>query len=182
MSKSKIKPIYTELQGYLSQAPSSESVAYIRDQSLWQQLNNTIEELNETTGGNYDKFKIIGVQQGNGGAYILNSEYRSKLNGLIMRIYGEYFEEEVSPFSGGQSTIVSQNQSQTTHIAMIMDFQSQIDKKLYSTDLKEKEKKFLEKVKTSLPSVKSLLEVIQLVLSLAKYTGLSTERLLQLLN
>jgi len=179
MSKNKIKPIYTELQGYLAQAPSSDKASTVSDSSLWQQFNNTIDELNKISNNNYDKFKITNINQGARGPFILNSDYRSKLNGLIMRLYGEYFETESSPISGSPSTIVSQNQSQsqTTRIAMIMDFQSLIDEKLYSSELNEKEKTFLEKIKVALPSVKSFAEITSLIINIAKSLGISVDQL-----
>jgi len=179
-----IKPIYTELQGYLSQAPAGDKVAYLRDPSLWQQYNSTIDELNTIAGKDYSKFKIANIQSDGGEPYILNSDYRSKLNGLIMRLYGEYFENEISPFSGGPNTVVNQNQtqSQTMQIAMMLDFQSVIDKKLFSSQLDEKEKTFLEKIKTSLPAVKSMAELVNLIASLAKSLGLSVDQIAKLFS
>lgn len=179
MSNDKVKPIYSELQGYLSQAPAGDKVAYLRDPSLWQQYNGTIDELNTVSGNDYNKFKITNILNDGGEPYILNSDYRSKLNGLIMRLYGEFFETETSPFSGSPSTVVTQHQSQTqtTQIAMIMDFQSVIDKKLYGSDLEEKEKTFLEKIKASLPSVKTFAELMNLVITIAKSLNISIDQI-----
>lgn len=184
MSNQAIKPIYSELQGYLSQAPTGDKVAYLRDPSLWQQYNSTIDELNTIAGKDYNKFKITNIQNDGGEPYILNSDYRSKLNGLIMRLYGEYFDKEIAPFGGSPNTVVNQNQSQsqTTQIALIMDFQSVIDKKLYSFELDEKEKTFLEKIKAALPTVKSMVELINLVVSLAKSLGLSVDQIAKLFS
>ena len=55
----KIRPIYSELQGYLSQAPKLESTIDRSTYStLWTQVNNTIDELNKASAKNYDGFKI----------------------------------------------------------------------------------------------------------------------------
>ena len=182
INQTSIKPIYTELQGYLSQAPAGDKVAYLRDPSIWEQFNNTIDELNKVSGRDYSKFKITNIRRDGGEPYVENLDYRSKLNGLIMRLYGEYFEKETSPFSGNPSTVVNQNQSQsqTMQITLIMEFQSIIDKKLYGSQLEEKEKTYLEKVKASLPTVKSVVELINLVVTLAKSMGLSIEQMIKL--
>lgn len=184
MEKAKIRPIYTELQGYLSQAPAGDKVAYLRDEALWHQYNATIDELNTTTGKDYNKFKITNTYPSDIGTYILNSDYRSKLKGLIMRLYGEYFEDEVSPFGGGPSTVVNQNQSQsqTVQVAMLLDFQSFIDKKLLNSELEPKEKTFFEKLKSSLPSVKTSVEIVNLVVNLAKSLGLSIDQIFKLFS
>jgi hypothetical protein len=177
--REKIKPIYSELQGYLSQAPSGDKVAYVRDQSLWEQFNKTIDELNSVSGQDYNKFKITNILHDGSEPYILNSDYRSKLNGLIMRLYGEYFEKEISPFSGGPSTVVNQNQqqSQATQIVMITEFQDLIDKRFYGAELEEKEKSFLQKLKDSLPTVKSVVELVNLILTIAKSSGLDINQI-----
>lgn len=183
-NKLPIKPIYTELQGYLSQAPAVDKVSYLRDPSIWEQLNNTIDELNKVSGQDYNKFKITNIRNDSGEPYIENLDYRSKLNGLIMRLYGEYFDNETSPFSGTPSTVVnqSQSQSQTAQIALIMDFQSVIDKKLYGSELEGKEKSFLEKVKESLTTVKSTTEVINLILTLGKSMGITIDQIIKLFS
>lgn len=186
-NNSDIRPIYTELQGYLSQAPSAEKVVYLYDKSLWDQLNGVIDELNEKSGEDYSKFKITSIMQQKHepySPYILTSDYRSKLNGLIMRIYGRHFSEEHSPFGGFPSTVITQSQaqSQSVHVAMIMELQSAIDKKLFTSELEENEKGFLTKVKESLPTLKSFVEVINLVLGLAKSFGLSVDQVVKLFS
>lgn len=182
-----IRPIYTELQGYLSQAPTIEKVPYIYDKPLWEQLNKAIDELNEKSGGDFSKFKIADFKQQKHepySQYIPTTDYRTKLNGLIMRLYGQYFNEEQSPFGGFPSTVVQQNQSQsqTTQITMILEFQSLIDRKIYGTGLKPEEKSFLEKVKASLPTVKSSIELMNMCLSLAKSFGITLEQMTKLFS
>ena len=184
-NNSDIRPIYTELQGYLSQAPTIDKMMYLYDKPLWEQLNTTIDELNEKSGEDFSKFKITDIKQQKREPYaqhVPTTDYRSKLNGLIMRLYGKYFSEEQSPFGGFPSTVVQQNQSQsqTMQITMILEFQSLIDRKIYGTELKPEEKSFLEKVKSSLPTVKSSIELMNMCLSLAKSLGLSIDQVLKL--
>lgn len=182
-----IRPIYSEIQGYLSQAPNIEKVPYIYEKPLWEQLNNVIDELNEKSGEDFSKFKITDFKQQKHepySQYIPTIDYRSKLNGLIMRLHGQYFSEEQSPFGGFPSTVVQQNQSQsqTMQITMILEFQSMIDRKLYGSELKPEEKSFLEKVKASLPAAKSTIELMNMCLSLAKSLGINLDQMTKLFS
>ncbi len=178
--KEKVRPLYLELMGYLSQAPSLEHSYYLSDATLWNQYHTTIDELNGLTKKDYKRFKISNILGRNNRQEIANSEYRNKLSGLIMRLYGEYFSDEVQPFSGQPSTIVTQTNNQSVQVAILLDFQSFIDKKLYSADLEEKEKNFLQKVKNALPNIKSSVELVGLVISIAKDLGLNIEQIFKL--
>ena len=57
--KDKIRPIYSELQGYLSQAPEATSgrERIYDDTSLVNQLNSSIQELEQLTGKDYSRYK-----------------------------------------------------------------------------------------------------------------------------
>jgi len=57
--KEDIRPIYSELQGYLSQAPNGkiELITYTKGKGLWEQVNETIDELSKITGNDYSRFK-----------------------------------------------------------------------------------------------------------------------------
>jgi len=110
-SKEDIRPTYAELQGYLSQAPSEEKSGPIRDANLWNQVNETIDELNRISGEDYDRFKITPQRyEHNRIPYLDKDTYRSKLGGLISRLHGIYFSDEVAPFSGIPSTVIIKSQ------------------------------------------------------------------------
>ena len=103
--KEKIKPIYGELQGYLSQAPADGGVSY----DMLEQVNQAIENLSRVTGEDYTRFKMVSkVEPDESPMYAaLDTElYRSKLNGLIMYLHGQYFSKERTPFSGEPSTVI----------------------------------------------------------------------------
>jgi hypothetical protein len=177
-----IKPIYGELIGYLSQAPNPEKVSVTRQSQIWEQYHSTIDELNEISEKDYNRFKIDIVNQSDS-SYIDISVYRNKLSGLISRLHGEYFSNEPAPFSGMPTTVVSQiqEQSQSLQVQMLLEVQSKIDEKLSNLDKsKIKEKGFLEKVKISLSSVRSVAQLIWLLLSTAKDCGLSLDELKEL--
>lgn len=97
--KDKIKPIYFELQGYLSQAPEREK-GLIFEEQLWIQHNKTIDELESISSKDYSRYRIVpevidwnGAKKGR----ITPQAYRTVLGGLISRLHGEYFPDETSP-------------------------------------------------------------------------------------
>lgn len=179
--KSKVKPIYLELQGQLSQAPLNPG-HYIYT-PLWKQLENCISELNEVTGDNFDKYKVT-ISFDNNEPRMTSDEYRTQLGSLIMRLYGIYFIDETAPFSGTPSTIVNQtqNQSQNAQIIMIMDIQTALDKQLNKPDLTQEEKTFLGKVKEALPTIKTSVDLVNLVLSTANSLGFDPSKALKALG
>jgi len=92
--KDNVRPIYFELQGYLSQAPKREG--FIREIQVWEQYNKSIDELEKVSSIDYGRYKII--PEGNSDdRYISVQSYRTLLGGLIHRIYGQYFPEEAAP-------------------------------------------------------------------------------------
>lgn len=98
----KIKLIYKELQGYLSQMPLPKNAFDLcYDKSQWEYLNNTIDRLNTATGKNYDEFKTIQLHDSDGWSIpVTLTAVRSKLGGLINVLHEEYFDKEQAPFSG----------------------------------------------------------------------------------
>lgn len=176
--KDKVRPIYSELQGYLSQAPIiKESYDTTDDKSLWQQFNNTIDELNSITGKDYSKFRITPLREQS--EYIRISEYRTKVSGLISRLHAEYFTGELAPFSGSPATIITQNQTQqqSMHLVMLLEVQSKIDEKLNKNEVEGEEKNFLQTLKSALSTVKDTTQLVQLILSTAKSFGITLDQL-----
>jgi len=185
MNKDEIRPIYLELQGYMSQAPS-ESTATLFDASIWEQYNQAIDELNEVTGKNYDRFKpnVRTDPMRDPRPAIRTSSYRQKLGGLIARLHGEYFQDESPPFGGTPSTVIQQTQSQeqSVQIQILLDIQSKIDEKLPEYEEGSEEKTFLEKVKSSLKSVRNVTDLVRLILQTAKDVGLSIDKVSELFS
>ena len=91
-----VKPIYFELQGYLSQAPEREK-GVIFERQVWQQHNQTVEEVEKITGKKYDRYKIQPAGNYAMGPGVTVQAYRTILGGLISRLHGEYFPDEISP-------------------------------------------------------------------------------------
>lgn len=178
--KEKVRPVYSELQGYLSQAPAA-TIGYIFEPSIWEQHNQTVDELNNVTSKNYDKFKVeIQRDHHNDERYMDTQSYRTKLAGLISRLHGEYFSDETPPFFGMPSTIITQHQTQNTQIQILLDLQSKIDEKLPEFEAGSKERTFLEKIKASLAKVGNVVELVGLILNSGKELGLTVEQILRI--
>jgi len=177
--KEKIRPIYYELQGYLSQAPKEKNVIF--ENSVWEHYNTKIDELSSISGEDYSSYKVNPIKWGDGLAVeILN--YRTKLGGLIARLHGKFFPDESPPFSGMPSTIITQTQQQTQsfQIQMLLEIQSKIDEKTSQFNEGSKERRFLDKIKNSLSSVKDTSQLITLILKVGKEIGLTLGQILDI--
>ena len=95
-SMKEVKPIYFELQGYLSQAPEREH-GVIFEKEVWQQYNQAIEELEAVTNKKFGRYKMHPGGSYQRGPGITVQAYRTILGGLISRLHGEYFTDEASP-------------------------------------------------------------------------------------
>ena len=178
--KEKIRPLYSELQGYLSQAPTARSPGdYSNDESLWLQYNQSVDLLSAISEQDYSRFRIAPVRDKYEDFVRINT-YRKKLGGLISSLHGEYFADEPSPLSGSPSTIISQTQQQSQSIQMLLDIQSKIDENLSKYTDGSPERGFLEKFKSSLGSVSSVTDLFKLCFKLAKDFGISIATLLKI--
>ncbi len=182
--KEKIRHIYNELQGYLAQASKIDKSSIYKEEAvaLGNQLTGVIQELNELTGENYNKFKAEAFSEEMNRSRILTldlSVYRLRLGGLISRIYGKYFFDENPPFSEMPTTVINQNQHQNQSIQMILEIQSKIDHELQKAPEGSKEKTFLEKIKSSLSSITNVSQLMALIVKTAQELGITTDQLYQ---
>lgn len=170
--------------GYLSQIPARDKgeLLYDGDVKVVEQIEKSIDELNEVTGQDFNKFKVT-IQHYESGRMASVVEIRTNLHGLIMRLHAIYFSDENAPFGGGPSMVVNQNQHQSqSQVAMLLEFQSLVDRKLSSPTIQPEEKNFLQKVKSALPDIKSGTELVSSVISVAKELGLGMDALHHILK
>lgn len=182
MTKEKIGPIYSELQGYLSQAPKIRNDIDVSNNiSLIKQCNETIDELNNVSNKNYDRFKV--KERDFDGMFNITN-YKSNLGGLIAKLHREYFSDEPAPFGDMPNTIINQTQQQTQsfQVQMLLEIQSKIDEKIPEFKEGTEEKSFLDKIKSSLPSIKNTTELLALILKTGKDFGLTVEQILNILK
>ena len=183
MDKEKIRSLYGEFIGYLSQLPMPKrNDVGLDDESLWTQYNDSVRLLSKVSGEDYSSFLIEPLNSHTFGPFIRLVTYRQKLGGLIAKLHREYFETEQAPFSGGPDVVISQTQqqSQSLFIQMLLDVQSRIDEKLPTLKDGSDEKGFLQKLKSTLSGVTNIVGLIAQILSLAKEYGISVDRLSEL--
>lgn len=180
-----IRPIYSELQGYLNQAPGigehGNSVA--RDNTLWEQYNSAIDELNTVSGADFNKFKVTGLKQGQFGTHIVVSELRIKLGGLIARLHGTYFSDEQAPFIGMPSTTINLSNQQNQHQqqSVFVDLAILLDKKIAAMP-EGNEKSFLSELRAGIGTVKDFASLILLIADLGAKYGITLPLLSKLFN
>ena len=96
MDKNNVRPIYRKLQRCLLQTSRPiELYDDMTEESIWIQYNDLIDNLNNTTGDNYDKFKV--VPEGDKEPTLKLTVYRDKLGGLINHLRTKYFPDEPEP-------------------------------------------------------------------------------------
>lgn len=180
MDKAKLRPIYSELQGYLTQAPEIKGTwDAISTANIWTHYNETVQLLIKLTNKNeYQRF-LLSPERGSSSDFVRVITYRQKLAGLIAALHGEYFFDEPAPFSGMPHTVITQtqHQNQTVFIQMIFEFQDMIEKRISKFNDGSKEKTFLEKLKGSLRHVTDISKLIIDFTKIARECGLSTEDL-----
>ncbi|UCB56542.1 MAG: hypothetical protein JSV30_04855 [Candidatus Omnitrophota bacterium] len=186
MEKENLRPLYSELQGYLSQAPGipENPNVYIYDKSVWEQYNNCVSLVSQTSGKDYNRFCVNPQRLPSGNEALPLITYRQKLGGLITNLHGEYFANEPAPFSGGPNTVISQSQqqNQSFYVQMLLDIQSKVDEKLPSYREGSKERSFLQRFKSSLGSVSNVVQLLSLFINLAKEFGLSINEILKIIT
>ncbi len=182
--KNEIRPIYSELQGYLSQiSKSNESYETIRDPSVWKNLNSSIDELSELASADYSKFKIEPQKGQFNSLFVTLTEYRNKVGGLVAKIHGKFFSDEPTPFTNMPSTVISQQQSQTqsVDIKVILNLSEKINKEIGNYEEGTPERTFLEKVKEKLDEVKNNMDLIKIILEAGVFSGLAIKKIISLL-
>ncbi len=181
--KNQIRPLYSEFQGYLSQAPtSSGSSRTIYDEDMWNQYNDALKLLSKVAEKDYDRFIISPKPSSRSSShlYVPTDIYRQKIGGLISNLHGEYFSDEPSPFSGMPSTVITQTQQQSMTIQLVLDIQSKIDELLPNLDAGSKKQQFLEKFKSILSSVLNVNDLIGKCMKLAHEFDLNVQDILSM--
>lgn len=178
--KNKVRPLYSEFQGYLSQAPPTSSPHdTFGDESFWIQYNSAVDLLCIETGKDYSRFKIEPIQ-GSYSRFIYINAYKQKVGGLISRLHGEYFSDEIPPFSGTPSNVFTQTQQQSVSVQLVLDIQSKIDELLPKVEEGSKKQNFLKKFKSILSSISNVNDLIAKCMKLAHEYDLNVQDILSM--
>lgn len=190
-----IQCIYDEILSIKASLKHYSSEKWITEEEFWNRYNSKVKKLEELTGadlneylvevkykpdkssgsyfdlrysGNYVETSVFNLQIGRLRAW-LEHNYISKAHIKSMRGQSD---DKISPIVFNQHL----NQSQNVSIQIsIKEFEGVIDanRKKYAED--SKEAKFLDRVKTGLKNVKNIKDIILLVYSIAKASGLSID-------
>lgn len=141
-----------------------------------------MEELNNITGKDYNKFKVEPLQGHDGYRFVRVQKFKIHAGGLVSKIHAEYLLNEPAPLAQTPTTIITQGQTQIqeTNLKMVLDTQSKIDEKIPKYVEGTKERTFLEKVKSELTSVKNIADLIALILKTGESIGISTHQIIDL--
>ena len=188
--KQAVRPIYSELQGYLEHAPNENKHRTIFCEEIWNHYNTSIEELMSVTNQDYNKYRLEELEftvPNHLGALVRRSGmpqdlYRQKLSGIIARLHGEYFHDEPAPFESMPSTVIhqNQNQNQSVHIEFLLEMNNLINDKMNKAPEGTPEKKFLKKIRGGLSKVKNVGELLTLIMATGQSLNMSIEQLLSL--
>ncbi len=177
MEKEKIRPYYSELQGYLSQTPPANLTDSIWEESVWTQYNETIKTLSKVSEEDLGRFSVKSKLYDHREPFVKVIEYRHKLGGLIAYLHGKYFSGEPAPFSGMPTTVITQSQQQNQSVQILLEIQSKIDEKINQFKDGSNEKTFLQKLKGTLASISSISQLFNTIFTLANQNGISLEML-----
>jgi hypothetical protein len=185
--KEKIRPLYSELKGYLSAVPEKETVYDTTATSICDQLNGTIDQLISITGREYNRFKINPRNERWNSSYrtlLSVIDYKNKLSGLINNIQGEFFSEEQISSTGQPSTIINTHltQSQSQSLSVALELQEKIISEIPKHEEGSKERNFLEKLKSALPTIKTVTDVLSNALIIGADLGLDPATIHKLLG
>ena len=178
--KDKIRPIYSELQGILHQAPEKDQSIYNEDKRLWEKFNELLDSLKTITNdGSYESSKLVPIH-GDGYSYVSGQMYRTNISGLILKLHGTYFSDERPPFSGPEPANVTQTQfaaqSQNVSVEVAVQIGMDLQKALEKAETPE-EKSFIEGLKSKIGTVKSYADFLLLVVSTAQAYGITLENI-----
>ena len=167
--KSKIRPYYYELQGYLSQTPlPQEQFEICTDDDAWINYNQIVQTLSEITSDDYSRF-IIKPKQLEGENVVNLITFRQRLGGIINWLHANYFTDENRPFSGSPQNVITLRQNQSQSIQMVLDLTNKIDEEIERSKDDPKKKSFLQKMKSGLSHVKDANDLLNLLLKLYSF-------------
>ncbi len=182
MDVERIRPIYFELQGYVSQIPSPKHSGETIKKSHIQHYHDTIEELSKILEKSLDRYIVMTdfvSHSDRPSAFVNLADYRQKITGLIRRLHGEYFPGEPAPFGGQPGVVVqqSQHQNQSAVQQIKLELDGLVDKKLSEFSGDDKKSGFFKALKGILNTAKDSAVFLKQLFELARQFGISIDDL-----
>lgn len=183
MSKNKkdIIGVYEELKGVLSSIKDNSS--WFDDEGFTNHTNiiitRAVSLCPEFQDTDY-KLKLDHIQ--NRGPIVNTIQAKSKLNALIGRLKGQYDLEMPTLSNNGHTFIQNQSQTQSQNLTIILELQEKIILEIPKHTEGTKERSFLEKLKSTLPTIKNITDILSLVLKIGAEFELDIETIRKLLG
>lgn len=173
--------VYEELKAISLSIPKG---TWFDDDGFSNQANSVIARLKILCPeiDNVESYKVSTKFIGQRGATIDTIPTKAKIDGLIGRIKGSYNFDQQATSTNGHTFIQQQSQSQEQHQTVILDLQERIITEIKNHEEGTKERSFLEKLKSSLPTLSNTLTIISTILSIADDTGISVNEVRKILG
>jgi hypothetical protein len=178
-NQNEIRSIYEELKGLLHAIPNQ---SWFDDEGFSKRANDVIKRAEVICPDivDIDSYKIVPVAGALGRGPILSvASAKANLHSLMGRIKGMHGFED-SPASGGTTFI--QNQQQSQSLSVVLDFQEKAIAEIPKHAEGTKERTFLEAFKATLPTVKTLTDIMSAALTLGGRLGLDPVTIHKLLG
>lgn len=178
----KIRPIYADLIGQLSGLPQTRELFDTFNRNIADHYNTRVDELSRETVKDFGSYKVEIKEQRfehvrTATITISIVELRQKMNGLIMRLHAEYFDDEDPPFGGQPGTInvMKQEQAQAMSISFLLNLQEHVLQRAQQVDEGSTERKLLDRIKEKLRNVSDGLEGVKAIIDAARIVGASVD-------
>jgi hypothetical protein len=173
--------IYEELKGVLSAIENSTS--WFDDNGFTTHANQIIKRIPTVCPeiSDISSYIIQTDHIGNRGYIVQPIPAKAKLSSIIGRIKGTYKLEEPIR-NNGNTFIQNQSQNQSQYLSLALEMQEKIISEIPKHKEGTKERTFLEKLKSALPSVKSITDILSAALKIGANIGLDPATIHKLLG
>ncbi len=169
-NKKDILGVYEELKGILASIPDN---SWFDDEGFVSHTNRIIQRAGvicrEIDDINSYLLKTDHIP--NRGPIVNAIPAKSKLNALIGRLKGTYDLDTATPTSG-HTFVQNQSQTQSQHVTVILELQERIINEIPKYPEGSKERTFLEKLKSALPTIKNVTDILSVALKIGADLGL----------
>ena len=179
--RKEIMGVYEELKGI--RVAIEDRTSWFDDNGFAAQANLIIDRVSLVCPeiGDIDSYRIQTEYANGRGEIVKPIPAKAKLNSIIGRLKGAY-ELEVPAKNDGNTFIQSQSQNQSQSLSVILELQEKIISEIPKHAEGTKERNFLEKLKSTLPTIKGITDILSLTLKIGVDLGLDATTIHKLLG